>query len=126
VTAVGRLGWIQVDCAEPEALGQFWSTALGVNVRGTLGEPVQYVFLEAGVPDGPRLCFQRVPEPKTVKNRLHLDLAVSDVRQASDALYALGATDVSGGDVVEHDIKWRVLADPEGNEFCVVEVTDDE
>ena len=122
--AVGRFGWLQVDCSDPATLASFWAAALGVAVRGDLpaadGQP-QYVFLEGTAPDAPRLSFQRVTELKAGKNRLHIDLAVPDVDAATTALAALGATEVPGGDVHEHDMHWRVLADPEGNEFCLVE-----
>jgi predicted enzyme related to lactoylglutathione lyase len=121
--AIGRFGWLQVDCADPVALAAFWSAALGVDVRGQLpsdgGEP-QYVFLEGSSPDAPRLSFQRVAEAKTGKNRLHIDLAVPEVEAATSALTALGAAEVR--DVEEHEMHWRILADPEGNEFCLVEV----
>ena len=118
-TAVGHLGWVQVDCSDPERLSAFWAAALGVGVRGTLGAPVHYVVLEAATPGAPRLSFQRVPDPTPGKNRLHLDLAVPDVDVASEALVKLGATRVHGGDITEYEIDWRILADPEGNQFCV-------
>jgi predicted enzyme related to lactoylglutathione lyase len=116
---IGQLGWIQVDCADPAVLSEFWAAALGVSVRGTLGDPVHYVVLEAASPGAPRLSFQRVPDPTPGKNKLHLDLAVPDVDVATAALEGLGATRVSGGDITEYEIDWRVLADPEGNQFCV-------
>jgi predicted enzyme related to lactoylglutathione lyase len=122
---IGRFGWLQVDCADPGTLAAFWAAALGVAVRGELtgddGRP-QYVFLDGTADAAPRLSFQRVSEPKEGKNRLHIDLAVPDVGAATAALTALGASEVPGGDVHEHDMHWRVLADPEGNEFCLVEV----
>jgi predicted enzyme related to lactoylglutathione lyase len=123
--SIGRFGWLQVDCADPVVLARFWASALGVAVRGDLGDGAtgpQYVFLEGTAPDAPRLSFQRVREPRSGKNRLHIDLAVDDVDIATDALAALGATVVPDGDVHEHEMHWRVLADPEGNQFCVVEV----
>jgi predicted enzyme related to lactoylglutathione lyase len=119
VQPIGQLGWVQIDCTDPERLSRFWSAALGVGVRGTLGAPTHYVVLEAAHDNAPRLSFQRVPDPTPGKNRLHLDLAVSDVEVATSALEALGATRVTGGDISEYDIDWRVLADPEGNQFCV-------
>jgi predicted enzyme related to lactoylglutathione lyase len=116
---VARLGWVQVDCTDPERLGRFWADALGVGIRGTLGDPVHYVVLEAASPGAPRLSFQRVPDPTPGKNRLHLDLAVPDVEAATTALEKLGATRVPAGDISEYEIDWRILADPEGNQFCV-------
>lgn len=122
-SGIGRLGWVQVDCADPSGLARFWSRVLGVEVRGTLGgteAKPQYVFLAGADPAAPRMCFQRVPESKSGKNRLHLDLAVTDLDAATDAVVALGARRVPDGDVSEHDLRWRVMLDPEGNEFCLV------
>ena len=122
-SAIGRLGWVQVDCADPVALAAFWTNILGVDVRGTLGGPdsaPQYVFLNGVEPGSPRMCFQRVAEAKSGKNRLHLDISVADLESATEAVVALGATRVPGGDVSEHELRWRVMADPEGNEFCLV------
>ena len=116
--AVGRIGWVQVDCADPVGLSGFWSELLGTPVRGTLGDPPQYVILEAPSPGGVRLAFQRVAEPKAGKNRLHLDVMVADLDVATELAVALGATPVD--DVREHGYTWRVLRDPAGNEFCLV------
>ena len=119
-SGIGRLGWVQVDCDDPVALAGFWGQVLGVEIRGTLGgtdDAPQYVFLEGAAPGAPRLCFQRVPETKSAKNRLLLDVAVADLEAATDAVVALGATRV--GDIDEHEMRWRVMADPAGNEFCL-------
>src|SRR4051794_14770531 len=110
MTAIGTLGWVQVDCADPVRLSAFWAEAPGVGVRGTLGDPVHYVVLEAATSGAPRLSFQRVPDPTPGKNRLHLDLAVADVDAATTELERLGATRVPGGDVTEYEIDWRTLA----------------
>mgnify|MGYP000402599368 CR=1 FL=1 len=68
---------------------------------------------------GPRLFFQRVPEGKTVKNRVHLDVDVPDLEVAANAAEALGAERV--GDVVYDELGgFQVMADPEGNEFCFI------
>lgn len=115
--AVGKLGWVQVDAADPEAQAAFWAAVLGTTVRGRMGDPAHYVTLEGA----PRLVFQRVPEPKVVKNRLHLDLRVADIEAATAAVEALGATRFGGGDIEEDGVRWRVMLDPEGNEFCLVE-----
>ncbi|MFF0814910.1 VOC family protein [Rhodococcus sp. NPDC003318] len=69
-------------------------------------------------PDRPRVLFQLVPEGKTVKNRVHLDVQVGDDRQAvAEALIARGATFLHDGE--QGPFRWITLADPEGNEFCV-------
>ncbi len=97
-----------VDCANPERLADFWAAALGWQRTGQ----DEGIITIAGPPGaGPALVFVPVPEPKTVKNRMHLDV-VGD----RDALLAAGATVLRAKD---DDIEWDVLADPEGNEFCV-------
>jgi len=68
----------------------------------------------------PILRFQRVPEPKTTKNRLHLDVSVRDIDVVCSRVEALGATRVSDTVLTEWGYEWRVMADPEGNEFCLV------
>ncbi|MDH5314331.1 MAG: hypothetical protein OEW66_10935, partial [Actinomycetota bacterium] len=68
----------------------------------------------------PVLRFQRVPEPKTVKDRIHLDLRVDDIEEACRRVIELGAQRVEQGDFREYDVTFRVMLDPEGNEFCLV------
>ena len=72
--AIGRLEWIQIDCLDPRRLALFWGTVLGLEIDSTLGEPAHYVGLAKASSDHPYVYFQRVPEPKTLKNRLHLDI----------------------------------------------------
>lgn len=116
---IGRLGAVIIDCADPERLAAFWGSLLGVKVSGRLGDPPQYVDLEP--PSGiPYLGFQRVPEPKGVKNRVHIDLNVDDVDRATQRIEGLGGARASVGDVREYGYAWRVMADPEGNEFCLI------
>jgi predicted enzyme related to lactoylglutathione lyase len=64
--------------------------------------------------------FQRVPERKTVKNRVHLDIAVDEVESATAAIEALGGRRLPGPDFGEDGYHWRVMADPEDNEFCLI------
>ena len=116
---IGRLGWVQIDCADPEALASFWSEVLGAEEFGRFGDPVQYLSLRSTVPDGPRVVFQRVPETKQVKNRMHIDVEVEDIDAACAAVEALGATRIEGQDFDVGDMAWRVMRDPEGNEFCL-------
>jgi hypothetical protein len=111
-----RLSNVVVDAADPVALGRFWSELLGAPVVGERRDEVD-VF----VSDGLELVFVPVPEPKATKNRLHLDLASSSPeRQATivDRARALGARPV---DLGQRGVPWVVLADVEGNEFCVLE-----
>ena len=137
---------VTVDCVDPNRLATFWAGVLGYKIQDP---PPGYAtwpeFLTAqGVPEsewnsrsavvdpdgeGTRIFFQRVPEPKTTKNRVHLDVnvgggpavPVADRRQRVDAaierIAALGATRLEA--VEELGEYWVVLRDPEGNEFCV-------
>ncbi|QGV81807.1 VOC family protein [Streptomyces ficellus] len=102
------------DCADPAALARFWAALLG-------GEPVDrspdWSYVDP--PDFVRVAFQRVPEGKAVKNRLHLDLEGGDVAAATEAAVALGAVRL-GGVVADEHGHFQVLRDPEGNEFCFV------
>jgi len=105
-----------LDCADPQALADFWAPALGYVNLGTAGA---YVALYPDGRPGPKLLLQKVDEPKTVKNRMHLDIVVADINAEADRLIALGATKVSEGPCSEHGSTWLLMSDPEGNEFCV-------
>ncbi|XVS64310.1 VOC family protein [Actinosynnema sp. CA-299493] len=108
---------ITVDCRDPYELAGFWSQVTGqpLTDEDFPGDPEVLIAL----PDGPGLLFIRVPEPKSVKNRVHLDLQPDTTRDAEvERLLGIGAALVS--DMRRPDGKgWVVLADPEGNEFCV-------
>jgi predicted enzyme related to lactoylglutathione lyase len=120
VEAVGRLLWTIIDCSDPIALAEFWSQVFGLTHEEPFGDPPQYTGLLPTVPGGPALGFQRVPERKTVKNRLHLDVMVDDVEKATARIEELGGNRVPGPDFEEYGGRWRVMADPEGNEFCLI------
>jgi len=137
---------VVIDCADPARLAEFWAAALGYTLQDPpTGFATWQEFLAAqGVPEsewnsanavvdpdkhGPRVYFQRVPEPKTVKNRVHLDLNVGGGhatpletrRQRVDAearrLQSLGASQLRATEL--RGEYWIVMQDPEGNEFCV-------
>jgi hypothetical protein len=125
---VGELGDVVFDCRNPAPLARFWATAIdGYRVAPydeaelarlrAMGvddpEDDPSVLVEPASGAGPRLWFTRVPEPRTVKNRVHLDLRVTDVATEAARLVGLGAREVAR---VED---WIVLADPEGGEFCI-------
>ena len=86
--------------------------------------------LTSAEPGGPQIVFQRVPEPKTIKNRLHFDLLVEDVDDACTRIQALGGRRRDDHDfhnaepmpapIVEPGRSWRRMADPQGNEFCLI------
>jgi hypothetical protein len=106
---------ITFDCADPAALPRCWGQATGLPV---VEEP-QPGYPDSAVGEGrPRLYFVRVPEGKIVKNRLHLDIMPSDRTQDEEIarLTRLGAAIVSDR---RPDVGWVIMADPEGNEFCV-------
>ena len=120
---------LTIDCGDADRMMQFWTTALGYKPKDppegfddwcsyfrSIGVPEEELRGECATylvdPEGiaPQIFLQEVPEPKVVKNRLHID-----VTGDTGALLAAGATLLRrrGG-----DIRWDVLADPEGNEFC--------
>jgi hypothetical protein len=115
-----RVQCVCFDTIDPVPLARFWRDALGWRITD---ETADEVVLEppAGSPEegvAPDILFLRVPEPKTVKNRLHLDLRPEDQAAEVRRLEALGATKVDIGQGTE--VTWVVMADPEGNEFCVL------
>jgi hypothetical protein len=104
---------IVIDCHDPKLVGAFWSAALG---RPLLGPEEGEYWLEPGG-DVPDILFLHVPEAKTVKNRVHLDLRPDDQSAEVTRLEALGARQV---DIGQRSVTWVVMGDPEGNEFCVL------
>ena len=125
---MGSLADIVIDCHHPAALARFWSQVLdgyeiapyddaelarltAIGVHDPEDDPTVLVH----APTGPRLWFQRVPEPKVAKNRLHLDVRARDRRSEVSRVVALGAR------VIDERADLTVLQDPEGNEFCIVE-----
>ena len=100
---------IVVDSADPVRIATWWADVLGVERKD---HEHGFSYLEA-VPEAPfeALVFVPVPEPKTVKNRIHLDVTTADVQLLLDA----GASLLRPED---EEISWSVLADPDGNEFC--------
>ncbi len=120
-----RLNEIVIDCHDPRRLAEFWCRVLDYRIVDTGEDEIEIndhvitrdEFLEGPVP--PSLLFQRVPEGKTVKNRLHLDVNPVNVDQQAEVerLIGLGARHV---DIGQGEQRWVVLADPEGNEFCVL------
>jgi predicted enzyme related to lactoylglutathione lyase len=104
-----------LDCADPVALADFWAAALDYAKVGDAGN---YVALVPNGRPGPKL-LQRVQEPKRVKNRMHIDIETPDVGSEAARLEAHGATRVQPDIRNEHGSTWNLMADPEGNEFCV-------
>src|SRR5215510_7132151 len=117
-----RMTELVIDATDTNVLADFWAAVLGWEKRGA---PDEGEF-ELTDPTGhaPTLLFARVPEAKTVKNRLHFDVSPAGVTQAEELerLLALGARHV---DIGQGEQTWYVLADPEGNEFCLLRRTVD-
>ena len=128
---MAALADIVFDCARPASVARFWAAALdgyhvapydeeelarlrSIGITDVEDDPT--VLVEPTVGGGPRLWFQLVPEPKRVKNRVHLDLRADNVDEELDRLLGLGARafdDQPNDDLI-------VLQDPEGNEFCLL------
>jgi hypothetical protein len=108
---------LSIDCADPAAVARFWSEVLSRPVNP--GGDGDDAAIDATAPEsGPRLAFHKVPEPKTVKNRLHLDLRTNEFEAETERLMRLGATRIR--DVEKSTVRWTTFADPEGNEFDLV------
>jgi predicted enzyme related to lactoylglutathione lyase len=112
--AYARVGTIMIDCHDPAALFEFWSKIVGVEVEHRYPA---YIFTTTLPGNHIRLAFQQVPEDKVVKNRLHLDVAHTDPAALIALVESLGGSRIE--DHQTGDFGWTVLADPEGNEFCV-------
>jgi hypothetical protein len=122
-----RIASVTVDCADALAVGRFWSAALDRELDpggssdfasiGFAGRRDTVGWAVVGAEDSPTWMFVRVPEPKVAKNRLHLDVMTPDVDAEVERLVRLGATRVA--EMEEYGYEWTVMADPEGNEFCV-------
>jgi hypothetical protein len=110
-----QLAWV-LDCRDPQQLAPFWALALGYRMG-----PFKPPFLALTDPAGrcPDLLLQQVPEAKTAKNRMHLDLRVSNLEEPLERLLGAGAEVLRGP---FDDVGWLtvVLADPEGNELCLL------
>jgi predicted enzyme related to lactoylglutathione lyase len=114
---VTQIRTIVVDSADVGLLGRFWQTVLGWPLEV---EPDGSDALLENPAGGPSLLFQRVPEPKTVKNRMHVDLQPTERTrdQEVERLLAAGAT-VYADHRRPDGTGWVTMTDPEGNEFCV-------
>ncbi len=112
-----RLGHITFDCEDPGTVAAFWSAALD----RPIDEGASEFFASIGMSgdDLPRWLFIKVPEAKSAKNRMHIDTITDDRGAEVERLVALGATHVDDREEWGHS--WSVMADVEGNEFCVAE-----
>lgn len=109
-----KLANVTFDCANALGLARFWSEALDLPIKDDAN--AFFAALDGG-PAGPTWFFLQVPEGKSVKNRVHVDLESDDMAAEVSRLVGLGATTVAEKN--EYDMTWTILTDPEGNEFCV-------
>ncbi|WP_426514405.1 VOC family protein [Dactylosporangium sp. McL0621] len=123
-----RLVQVNMKAHDDAALGGFWAAALGwaLSSEGpgvTNLEPEGFVY-----PDPVAVCLDLVasPEPKTVKNRVHLDLATTSAAHQAELVARLQGLGATLADVGQGDVPWTVMADPEGNEFCVLDSLHDD
>lgn len=112
-----RLAAIAIDATDPDRVAEFWCAALGWTIQERAPDGVT---IGSGAGSWPRIDIYAVPEAKTIKNRLHLDLRPDGVSAAAELerLLRLGASRVDVGQ--PSGVGWVVLADPEGNEFCLL------
>ena len=113
--AIAGIAALAIDCHDPPELARWWSRLLGGTVEVDADG-----FATLHTPGGLAIDFARVPEAKSVKNRMHMCLRPTDRTRDEeiDRLLGLGATLVN--DLRKPDRGWAVLADPEGNEFCIL------
>lgn len=110
---------VVLDCADLERSARFWSGVLGYTAEPA--SPGRYQSLLPPGGNGFELLLQQVPEPKTTKNRMHLDLRVPDLAAEVARVVELGARCVTEHPIQEYGWTWHVLTDPDGNEFCVLQ-----
>jgi predicted enzyme related to lactoylglutathione lyase len=108
---------VTLDCADPERLAPFWAEALHYRAHRY---HAPYLMLTDPTGKSPELVLQKVPEPKRGKNRMHLDMFGDDIEREARRMESLGARRISKEPVNgPTGDRWIVLADPDGNEFCV-------
>lgn len=118
-----KLQCITIDAHDPLALAQFWSQALGWKIGDDVNDIEVWIERELGDPNQsrfPDILFLKNSDTKTGKNRLHLDFRPDDQAAEVARLEKLGARKIEIGQSAEPTCTWVVMADPEGNEFCVL------
>jgi predicted enzyme related to lactoylglutathione lyase len=118
-----KLQCLTVDARNPKALAEFWAEVLGWSIGEDGDEIGWWIERELGDPKKtgfPDILFLKVPDSKIVKNRLHLDLRPDDQAAEVTRLEKLGAKKIEIGQSSDPDTTWVVMADPEGNEFCIL------
>jgi predicted enzyme related to lactoylglutathione lyase len=108
-----------VDCGDLDRAARFWTSVLGYDRAGPPGGPYQGLVPTGG--QGIEILLQRVPDSKSAKNRLHLDLRTPDLDAEVERVVALGARQLTTTPATEAGWRWHILTDPDGNEFCVLQ-----
>jgi catechol 2,3-dioxygenase-like lactoylglutathione lyase family enzyme len=109
---------VAIDCSDAAAVANFWAEVLGRQIADHPTREHAVVLVDDAGAHGPRLAFHQVPEPKTVKNRLHLDLITTEFEAETDRLVALGAHRVR--DLEQGGGRWTTFREIEGNEFDLI------
>jgi predicted enzyme related to lactoylglutathione lyase len=119
VMSIGTMAYVTIDTVDPEALAPFWAKLLGVDISGRFADG-EYVILARTGEGVPAVAFQRVPERKSGKTRIHLDLEVQDFDEATRAIEGMGGRWLEPGHTRDvAGFRWRCMSDPEGNEFDI-------
>lgn len=112
--SIAQVHGVMVNTTDPAKLSKFWSEVLGVKVRRDIGD---FVFLEPQQKGGVSINFQKVTDPTEGRRRLHFDTSVADLEAATKKIIELG-----GSHLEDHEVPgfaWRVMTDPDGNQFCI-------
>jgi len=111
-----------VDAADPRRLAEFWGAMLGYKV---VYDSPEEVAIKKPDDSGLEVLFGKAPDTKSVKNRIHFDLVPSNQVAEVERALSLGAEHVDIGQADDPEVTWTVLADPEGNEFCILKPRSD-
>lgn len=110
---------VVIDCSDLDRSARFWAEVLGYATDVPAGGQYRTLFPQSG--EGIEVLLQQVDDEKRGKNRLHLDLRTADLAAEVTRILGLGASLLTTRPVQEHGWRWHVLADPDGNEFCVLQ-----
>ena len=115
--ATFTVGSVVINVVDIDRAQEFWSAVLGVAPARSI--PGFFVWLQPQHPGGVSVALQKAFDPKTSRNRVHLDIGVDDLDAAQTRIEELGGSLVETHNM--GDFTWRVMGDPEGNEFCIAD-----
>jgi predicted enzyme related to lactoylglutathione lyase len=110
---------VVIDCGDLDCSAHFWTSVLGYACDGPASDGYQDLVPADG--QGIKILLQRVPEEKSGKNRLHFDLRTADLNAEVERVTALGGQLLTSEPVTDWGWHWHILADPDGNEFCILQ-----